>query len=191
MFTRLLLTAASIVVGLLAAHVLDCAGPMQRIAAGDPIGVCAVVDSMGGGAGWWLAAGLGLFALIALIVTWTTPPGPGRRERKVAATLARNLGRLPELTTESSEPGLDSGANAIRLTRRLEAVETSLETDVSPSRELTQQWMGLLREANDLHNRAQLTTDDFKTINTRLLDLFSAPPIRTGELTHQGSTTSL
>jgi hypothetical protein len=35
--------------------------------------------------------------------------------------------------------------------------------------------MRLLREANDLHNDGTLETDDFKKINTRLLDLFFLP----------------
>jgi hypothetical protein len=35
--------------------------------------------------------------------------------------------------------------------------------------------MALLREANDKHNEGELATEDFKVINTRLLDLFTEP----------------
>jgi hypothetical protein len=48
-------------------------------------------------------------------------------------------------------------------------------SDAIPTREATQQWMRLLRQANDLHNDGTLDSQDFKKINTRLLDLFSAP----------------
>jgi hypothetical protein len=84
------------------------------------------------------------------------------------------LARLTD--DESEQPGVGQVATSenhlARLTRRLETVEVALGGSVG-SREATEQWMGLLRDANDLHNHGNLLTEDFKVINTRLLQVFS------------------
>lgn len=173
MFVRLLLTAASLTVALAAALVFDCVSSAIELLNGDLIGVCAAVDPLSPEVGMWLAIGLAVFAGLALITIWRAGEVAGRRRLEPATSLAHNLGRLADSRGESPEPISASRVHAIRLTRRLEALETALETGSSPTGELTRQWMSLLRECNDLHNVGELTTDDFKTINTRLLDLFS------------------
>lgn len=198
MLLRLLLSVASSIVGLVGGVVVDCVNPVLPILRDDPTGLCAVVGPLGGKTGTWVGAGLVLFALIALILVWA--PAARRRSRRQMRpmiSLQDNLSRLRE-AEETSDPESSttrSSADVLhlaRLQRRLEAIETSLASSEVATREVTEQWMRLLREANDLHNEELIPTEDFKLLNTRLLDLFSPPRERPGETgqTSSRSTTS-
>ncbi len=173
MFVRILLTLASLVVAAAGALLADCE---LGLLGGDPLGVCSAMTSYGMGNAALLGGGLVLFGLLSTVAVWVPAARPGnkRRRRKPDVSLRRNLDRLNEIGSDVADPG-QADARA-RLISRLEALETSLAGDGGEAtREATEQWMYLLRRANDLHNQGDLATDDFKQINTRLLDLFSAP----------------
>lgn len=170
MFLRAILTTASLTAALAAVALIDCAIELV----GDPLGVCAGLGPAADDIGLWLGAALGLFAVIGLAATWVVGPVV-RRLRHPETALKYNLARIPDSGLEPAEATPASILHATRLTRRLEVIEASLESDNPPTREVTRQWMGLLRDANDLHNRDELATEEFKEINTRLLALFAGP----------------
>jgi hypothetical protein len=172
MFIRVLLTALVLAIMALAALVIDCTARLLEFLDGDPIGVCAALDPLTDDLRLWVGIGLLILGVLVLVVVWARPGT--RRSPDVEETLVQNLSRLPELTHGSVEVGATSREHVDSLTLRLEAVMAALENDGDGSRDATRQWIGLLREANELHNLDELTTEDFKTINTRLLGLFSS-----------------
>ena len=176
MFVRLLLTAASLTVASLAVLIIDCSSLNFRLVGGDPIGVCTTLDSFGVRDGLWIGVGLVLGAILALVAVWAVRPGAKRRNLEPVNSLKHNLGRLADIGSELGQvdESTPSYVHLTRLVRRLEAVELSL-SEATLAREATQQWMSLLREANNLHNEGELATEHFKEINTRLLSLFSMP----------------
>lgn len=175
MLSRVLLTLACAVVALAAALVIGCTNPELEVATGDPIGVCSVMGPIGPETSLWVGVGLGLFSALALIATWIPAARPAgiRRRAEPVRSLNENLSRLTD--DDADQPGIGqvttSENHLARLTRRLETVEIALGGN-GGSREATEQWMGLLRDANDLHNHGNLLTEDFKVINTRLLQVF-------------------
>lgn len=181
MFLRALLTTASLTVALAAVALIDCASVSIELFAGEPLGVCPAAGQAADGAGLWLGVALGLFTVIGLAATWVVGP-VARRLRHPEIALKDNLARIPDTALEPPEATPASILHATRLTRRLDMIEASLESDNPPTREVTRQWMGLLRDANDLHNRDELATEEFKEINTRLLALFAAPEEETEEV---------
>lgn len=193
MLIRLLLSVASLTVGLAGGVVVDCARPTLRALGGDPTGLCAAVAPLGIDAATWIGIGIVLFAAMALTLTWVpVVRARSRRQRQPVVSLHDNLSRLvePEPEPEPDSSVSPSGADVLhagRLNRRLEALEAALSVDSVATREVTEQWMRLLRETNDLHNRGELPTEDFKRLNTRLLDLF-APA---GEQPRTGDDTRL
>lgn len=180
MFWRIISTAASLVVALAGAAVIDCVNAVFRIMRGDAIAVCETVGAIGPDRGLWVGVGLMVAGAIALVATWLPSTGAGvqRRRLEPADSLKHNLDRITHSSLEQTDPSTVLQTNAMRLTGRVEALETALEADTVPTREVTRQWMGLLRDANDLHNSGEVATEDFKRINTRLLDLFAAPTDR-------------
>lgn len=177
MLPRVLLTAASATVAIAAAVLIDCSVATVELFGDDPIGLCTSAEYMGLTGDIWVGLGLLVVAVLALSWTWVPALRPGEKRRRLSPTrsLERNLGRIPEVGDES--PSVESTpAQELMddLIRRVEAVEASMDADVA-SREATERWMSLLREANDLHNTGDLGTEDFKVINTRLLDLFAQP----------------
>jgi hypothetical protein len=86
-------------------------------------------------------------------------------------SLNRNLGRLAD--DEPSPAPKGAARPASGLEGRVGAVEMAMSGPATPTREVTEHWMSLLRELNDLHNQGRLDTDEFARLNTRLLDLFS------------------
>jgi hypothetical protein len=91
-------------------------------------------------------------------------------------TLMDNLNRLnDESAPASARARSPEEVLAAELIGKVEAVETSMLGLGTPTREVTERWMGLLRQSNDLHNQGLLSTEDFSRINTRLLDLFAEP----------------
>jgi hypothetical protein len=139
--------------------------------------MCAGTGLLGNDSPVWIGPALGALAVLGLVVTWLPLVKARARQRRFepAKALADNLPRLADVGTHLAEienvPTL-AEIQTTRLMRKVEAVEVSIMSEAIPTREATQQWMRLLREANDLHNDGTLETDDFKKINTRLLDLF-------------------
>lgn len=177
MLPRVLLTAASLTVAIAAAALIDCSSASVELFGGDPIGICRAATSMGLTGSVWVGLGLFLVAALALAWTWVPSLRPGEKRRRLSPTrsLWRNLGRIPEVS-DALRPEQRMAYQGLMadLCRRVEAVEASVESDIA-SREATERWMRLLREANDLHNSGELSTEDFRDINTRLLDLFIRP----------------
>lgn len=187
MLLRTLLTAALVAVALVAAVVVDCTTSYVGLADDALSGVCTTVEFLDSQTGLWTGVGLGMFAVVGLVATWVPALKERTRLRKhePAKALVENLGRLADVGSQLSEVAEDTAPGDIhlvaRLSRRVEAVEIAITSEAVPSREATQRWMSLLREANDLHNDGRLETDDFKKINTRLLDLFTHPTRDEGE----------
>lgn len=192
MFWRALLTATSLLVVSLAVFALDCASAVLDLFANDPLGVCAAMGSLGLDGGIWVGAALLLFGLLAIVAIWTVRPVVDKKAQLEATnSLFHNLERLSDVGTQIVEIDDEISTDEIkvaRLTRRLEAVELAVDSAATPSREVTQQWMTLLVEANDLHNKGILPTGEFKVINTRLLDLFASPRDTGSRLSGAGST---
>jgi hypothetical protein len=113
----------------------------------------------------WIGLGLVTAAVLALAATWVPSLRPGHAGRMRAIpehSLNRNLG--PPRAPVSPVADLAS---------RVEAVEMAMVGQATPTRDVTERWMGLLRELNDLHSMGRLDTGEFTRLNTRLLDLFS------------------
>lgn len=181
MFLRALLTAASVAVALTGVAAIDCAITTIALFTGDPGGVCVVLGSPGGGIALWLGIALVTFALIALLATWVVGP-VARGFRAPEVTLKDNLARIPDTGLEPPEPTAASILHVTRITRRVEEIEAAVNSESPPTREVTREWMKLLRDANDLHNRDELPTEDYKEINTRLLALFAGPEDEDGQV---------
>jgi hypothetical protein len=188
MFSRALLTTASLLVVALALLVLDCSTGSLDLSAGDALVVCSTMTDMGLDSGLWIGLALIVFGGLAIVAVWVPKARPGTRKRaqlEVTNSLLHDVGtQIVEVDEEISTVEI----KVARLTRRLEAVEVAVNAAATPSREVTQQWMALLVEANNLHNEGVLGTDEFKSINTRLLDLFSSPRQEGSSLTEAGST---
>lgn len=176
MFLRALLGAGSLAIALTGLAVIDCATTAISVFTADPGGVCAALGSPGDGIALWLGIALVTFAVIGLLGTWVVGPVARGSRAKPEVTLKDNLARIPDLRLQPPESTPASILHVTRITRRVEAIETAVRTESPPTRELTREWMKLLRDANDLHNRNELPTEDFKEINTRLLALFAGRP---------------
>lgn len=192
MFLRSLLTTAFVVVGLAAVLIADCTTALIDLIDDDLSSVCATVSFLGSEYGLWAGLGLSGFAGLGVVATWTPYLRAKLRQRKFepGRALVENLGRLADVGSQLTDVDEDStfaDIEVARYVRRVEAVETSMMTDGVPSREVTQQWMRLLREGNDLHNEGTLSTADFKEMNTRLLDLFFSPQDDTDQLSGASS----
>lgn len=176
MFVRVLLTVGALAGFVAAIAVVDCAIGFVALLDGDPLRVCSSLGPLAEDHGLWLGVALGMVGVVAFVAALLPRSGrarPGRQEI-VEATLVQNLSRLETVSTTPGETTSGSDSHAFRLTKRLETVVAALEGDTAGSREATQQWIRLLQEANDLHNRGELTTEDFKTVNTSLLAVFAA-----------------
>lgn len=176
---RALLTVASLTVATVAVLIVECWSTVINFSTSDPLGICSTMVSLGIDNGLGTGVGLGLLAVLALVVTWVPAARPEALHRKLepVVSLRDNLDRLADfgIQTREADDTIPSGVHMARLTRRLEAIELAIANSSTPSRETTQQWMRLLVEANDLHNTGQLDTQHFSEINTRGLDLFTAP----------------
>lgn len=190
MLLRALLTSACAAVALAAVAIVDCTYAIIGLFSDELAAICASVSFLGGDDQVWVGLALGVFAVLGLMVTWAPAVRARVRQRRFqpAKALANNLPRLADVGTQLAEvenvPTL-AEIQTTRLMRKVEAVEVSVMSDAIPTREATQEWMRLLREANDLHNDGTLETDDFKKINTRLLDLFFVPKDDRGD--HKGA----
>lgn len=185
MLMRALLTTAFAGVGFAAALIVDCTSSIIDLFKDDLSSLCTTVGFLGHVIGSWTGFALGAFAALGLLATWVPYVRARLRERRFEPTkaFADNLPRLADVGTQLTEvenvPTL-AEIQFTRLMRKVEAVEVSVLSDTVSTREVTRQWMGLLREANELHNKGKLETNDFKKVNTRLLDLFFVPKEETG-----------
>jgi hypothetical protein len=121
----------------------------------------------------WIGLGLVTAAVLALAATWVPSLRPGHAGRMRAIpehSLNRNLGRLAGVRPPPPRAPVSPMAD---LASRVEAVEMAMVGQATPTRDVTERWMGLLRELNDLHSMGRLDTGEFTRLNTRLLDLFS------------------
>lgn len=170
MFARVLLSICAAVVLAAGVLLMDCAWAFLGT---DPTDVCSTVQSLGISRMEFTGIGLALFAVLAFVAVWVpaTRPGAKRRKRDPEHSLRRNIDRIGEVVAERPAPDATE-----KVVARLEALEASMaEGNSEASREATHQWMLLLREANELHNDGEIATEDFRRINTRLLDLFIEP----------------
>lgn len=186
MLLRALLTAACAAVATAAVLIVDCTYAIIDLFTDDLAGMCGSLDFIGSGGLVWIGPALGGFAVLGLVVTWFPAVKARIRQHRFepVKALSDNLPRLADVGTQlAAVENLPTLAEiqTIRLMRKVEAVEVSVMSEAIPTREATQQWMRLLREANELHNDGTLETDDFKKINTRLLDLFFVPKNDSGD----------
>lgn len=170
MINRVLLSIGAALVALVGVVLMDCEWGFV----GDDIsGMCSTISSFGVTETAVPGIGLALFATLCLVAVWVpgARPGARRRQRDPVRSLQRNIDRIGVVGAEAPEPVKSDPST--RLVARLEALETSLSAESGDAtREATEQWMRLLREANDLHNSGEIATEEFRRINTRLLDLF-------------------
>jgi hypothetical protein len=195
MLARVLSSICAVVTAGAGVLLMDCEWSFLAV---DSMGVCTTVESFGLTRSAYVGIGLAVFALLALISVWVSGGEPKAKKGKIdrEESLLRNIERISgpvgtldpvELDDyESAAVDLDTRAIEVVGARpepvgasifdRLEALELVLSGgNAAPTHEETEQWMRLLREANDLHNGGELATEDFKTINTRLLDLVIEP----------------
>ena len=187
MFMMIVLGVASLVVVGSSVLLLDCSLASVSLFAGDPLQVCATVDSLGLGASPALMTGFAAFGLLAVVGSWLEAY---RRFRKAKVepvnSLARNLDRIEAvLPHDEDEPSDAIGSTDVTTEQtedelsaawaELDALEHLFASDDQSSENFSARWLDLIRLANDLHNRGQIETDDFKVMNTRILDLLPAP----------------
>ena len=103
----------------------------------------------------------------------------------VAMELPRATSPLVDQIPDGSADRFDTSGSALvasGLSRRIDLIEGMLTSQSISPQHVTQRWIGLLNEANSLHNRGILETADFMELNTRLLSLFEGEPVNDAEL---------
>lgn len=177
MFARALSTVAALAVAAAGVLLAGCSPASLLPIPDDPLGICASVASYGIEGVRGIGLALVVAAMLALIAIWIPALRPGHKRRMRAVPETTLMDNLNRLSDESAAPRLRSPEEEVAadLIGKLEAVETSMLGMGTPTREVTERWMGLLRQSNDLHNQGLLATEDFSRINTRLLDLFTEP----------------
>lgn len=179
MWFRGLLSCLCLVLGATAFVLWDCTTSVVNLVTTDPLELCATVSGMGIAGLGWMAGGLAIVAVVVLALIWIPVLRASRRARKAHPERAL----LANLTRLSEGPVLipldDDVVDNFDLLRRVEVVEIAFASDSTASRELTGEWLALLREANRRHNDGRLPTTEFMSLNTRLLDVLSSEGDRT------------
>ena len=93
--------------------------------------------------------------------------------RAVTTSPPRSL--QSEMPPGEPAPESDLRKTISGLKTRVTMIEEALEADTLSPKEAMQQWAGLLKDCNDAHNSGRLPSSVFKDLNTRLIDLFTAP----------------
>ena len=190
------MTIGTLAVAYTAAVLIDCSTAAFELMWTDPLGLCSAVDSVGLGADPLVGFGLALFSLFAVFAIWVPVLKRHRRKKRIEPdrSLAENLSRISQTADDDTSSDQDP-AEAVQSTfessspdpveepvdrhgqlfEALSALEAELGSPEGLSREATSSWMQLLREVNHLHNDGSLPTEEFKAINTRLLDLVGGP----------------
>lgn len=196
MFALTIMTVGTLAVAYTAAVLVSCSMPAFELFWTDPLDLCAAVDSVGLGADPGIGIGLAAFSALSVVATWIPVLKRRRKKKRIEPdrSLAMNLSRItPDAESRSSMDSLEQGSEetSAALSREspeeqvdrhreimaeLEALEAELASPEGLSRSATSAWIRLLREVNDLHNDGNLPTDEFRVINTRLLDLVVKPP---------------
>jgi len=157
---------------LLALAIWDC----TTLVLGDPLEVCATLAALEVPDPETVGVVVAGIAGVGLIAMWLPYVKLRRRERKYQPerVLVENIGRLREPYSDFVSLDADEVAMIAELRKAVEVVETAFATDSTATRSMTSEWMRLLLEANRLHNDGTLPTDEFKTLNTRLLEVVTA-----------------
>lgn len=144
---------------------------------GDSFAGCPSVAALAIPQPLWIAGGLAGVSVIGLVVVWLPYLREARRLHRAQPerALVENIGRLPE---PYSDLQLQDGGDPeliAKLHRAVEVVETAFATDSTATRSMTSEWIRLLQEINRLHNTGSLPTEEFKDMNTRLLEAVAVP----------------
>lgn len=173
MWLRAALSVVWFAMLLFALALLDCSSPLI----GDPFGVCPDLGRLDIPDPLVVASVVSGISLVGLVAVWLPYLSEQSRQRRLRPErkLLENIGRLPEpYSNYATADGI--GPDSIsELRKAVEVVETAFATDSSATRSMTSEWMRLLLEANRLHNDGSLPTEDFKELNTRLLEAVTAP----------------
>jgi len=174
MWLRGILTFLCLTLAVGAVGLWDCATSVINIVTGDPLALCATVASFGIADLQVVAAGVAAIAIVIVALTWIPVFRARRRQVKAAPerALIDNIGRLGEPYRDWKEHG-HGEPGYLDLMHRVEVIESAFASGSPASRDLTTEWISLLQESNRRHNSGELATDDFKVLNTRLLDVVS------------------
>lgn len=173
MWMRAVLSVLWIALLLFALVVWDC----SSLVFGDPFRVCGTVGGLDIPVPETSGAVVAGVAALGLIASWLPFLRRLRRRRKhqPERALVENIGRLPDPYAYYPSSGVEAQGVIDELRRAVEVVETAFATDSTATRSMTSEWMRLLLRANDLHNDGTLPTEEFKDLNTRLLEVVAAP----------------
>ncbi|HXV72690.1 MAG TPA: hypothetical protein VEB69_14975 [Acidimicrobiia bacterium] len=169
MWMRAALSVLWLALLLSALAVLDCTSRLL----GDPLRVCDDISGLGIPAPSTVAPVVAALSTLGLIAVWLPLLRPRSRRRKYQPerALVENIGRLRDPYGDLVGVDVDGESVIAELRRGVEVVETAFATDSTATRSMTSEWMRLLLEANRLHNEGSLPTEEFKTLNTRLLQV--------------------
>jgi hypothetical protein len=123
-----------------------------------------------------------------LITTVWIPVIVRRRRTRImtGSSFAENLHRVAESGAEepnplegpnrdeptAAAPVIDEPESEVSgVEEKVRVMERDLLSGALALSDMTNRWIGLLREANDLHNSGALDTESFKELNTRLLEV--------------------
>ena len=173
MFLRGLLSLLCLVLGATAFILWDCTTSVVNVITTDPMGLCATVAGFGIADLDWIASGLAVVVILVLGIVWI----PVARNARRAHNAQPERALLANLTRLSDGPVLvpieEDGVDNFDLRRRVEVVEIAFASGAGGNKELTGEWLALLREANRRHNDGRLATAEFLSLNTRLIDVLS------------------
>lgn len=170
----ILLTVVSLAAVVAAGALVDCATPQVSVIDEQAAVLCNGLSDMGLVEDPLVVAGIALAGLLVVTIAWSSAFRRWKRRRRVesAGSLVNNIHRLAEPPSDSRAMEDDS-TGIHEIWNRLDELEKMMRSTSSSGRDIAPTWLRLLRSANDMHNRGQLSTDDFKIMNTRLLDLVS------------------
>lgn len=151
----------------------DCATSVINLFSGDALALCSTVEGFGIGDSGLVAAGLAVFTVVIMALIWIRVIRERRRQSKAKPeqALIQNIGRLTDRYQDWDTGLTEEMGN--EMMRRVEVIETAFAAGGTADRDLTTEWIWLLTEANRRHNSGELTTEEFKEVNTRLLDVVS------------------
>jgi hypothetical protein len=173
-FGLVLLTIVSLGVIAAGGVVINCAAPYLVVLDDQAAVLCSGLGNLGLVANPLIGVGITLTGVLALTSVWWSAFKRRRRRRRVESTgsLVSNIHRLPETSSEAETLG-DQTLEHLEIWERLHVLEKRMRSATSPGRDVASTWLELLRCANDQHSQGQLSTEDFKTMIARLLELVS------------------
>lgn len=182
MFFALLVSAASLVIAATGVFLVDCSSPLLDVIGGDPLQLCAGIGSLGMPPAPWMGVALMVVGVLGITGAWA-PTKKRRANRADVASISalqRNLDRVSTIEPTTQPLDLDAIANEqndedalTALAGLIEVLREGFENAETVDGDLLETWIATLRICNDLHNSGRLETDDFKRLNSGLLDLAS------------------